>query len=660
MGSAMHNGKTTEHNKKSLIEEVKRAETTRYAGLSGPLKLWFLILSTAGLLLAILFIFNVSYGGNVLLPAQYYYLLIAFYSSNIFLIMPARKKDDKLPWYDLVATFLTFCIAFYFFLNAGEITNIGWRTPPSSLQLVLGALLSIMILETGRRIAGNVYLFVCLFFASYPIFAHQMPGILFGTPLTFADTVGTHMFTTEGMLGLPAKIMGDIIIGFLLFAAVLIASGAGNFFVSFALSTFGRFRGGPAKVACLSSAMFGSVSGSAVSNVVGTGSITIPTMIKIGVPPPRAAAIEACASTGGVLMPPVMGAVAFVMAGFLGITYREVCIAAAIPAILYYFGLLTQIDAYAAGRGLKGLSPDDVPSFTKTMKNGWPYMAILAFLAWGLLYMEWEMYTPWYACALMLFLSFCNRETMMTPKKIIGTLATAGQIITTTMGAMMPVSFIIAGLTVTGSAASFSSGIVSLGGGNVFVILVLGAVASFILGMAGMFVSAYIFLAVTLAPAVIQVGQLNTIAVHLFILYWAMLSCITPPVAMAVFVAAAIGKTEPMRVGFHAVRLAVVTYFIPFFFVYNPALVFQAKPLESLYLFGLALLGVALISAGMEGYLWIYGKLKLWARPLLMAGGFLIVFPEKYTTIGGAVLIMFTLIGLKIMGQRVSKKEGAI
>jgi TRAP transporter 4TM/12TM fusion protein len=652
----MQNGNTT---KPSLVEEIKRFEITRYPSLSKPLKAWFIILSTAGLILAIFFIFNISYEGKVFLPAQYYYLLIAFYSSNIFLIMPACKEDNRVPWYDLIATFLTFGIAFYFFLNAGEITNIGWRTPPSSFQLILGILLSVLILETGRRIAGNVYIIVCLFFASYPIFADRMPGLLFGTSRTFADTVGTHVFTTEGMLGLPAMIMGDIIIGFLFFAAVLIGSGAGNFFVRFALSTFGRFRGGPAKVAVLSSALFGSISGSPVSNVVGTGSITIPTMIGVGFSPPRAAAIEACASTGGALMPPVMGAIAFVMAGFLGITYREVCIAAAIPAILYYFGLLTQVDAYSVQMGLKGLSPEDVPPFTKTIKNGWPFLAILAFLAWGLFYMEWEMYTPWYACALMFFLSFCSRETMMTPKKVIGVLATAGQIVSTTMGAIMPISFIIAGLTVTGSAASFTSGIVNLGGGNVFVILVLGAVACYILGMAGMFVSAYIFLAVTLAPAVIQVGHLNTIAVHLFILYWAMLSCITPPVAVAVFVASAIGRTEPMKTGLHAVRLAIVTYFIPFFFVYNPALVFQAQPFESLYLFVFALLGIVFISASLEGYLWMYGKLYMWARPPLMAGGFLIVFPETYTTIAGVVLILFTLIVLKITKKDVAAKEGA-
>jgi TRAP transporter 4TM/12TM fusion protein len=648
----MNSGGNGEDRGKSLIDKVKRAEMTRYPRLSRPLKVWFLVLSSAGLLLAISFIFNISYKGTLLLPAQYYYLLIAFYSSNVFLLIPARKKHDKIPWYDLMATFVTFLVAIYFFLNASEITNIGWRTPPTSVQFILGLFLSLAILESGRRVAGNIYLAVCVFFSIYPIFASHMPGIFFGTSLSFSDTVGTHVFTSEGVLGLPAQIMGDIIIGFLLFAAVLIASGAGEFFIKFALSTFGRFRGGPAKVSCMSSALFGTVSGSAVSNVVADGSITIPTMIGVGFPPARAAAIEACASTGGVLMPPVMGAVAFVMAGFLGITYREVCIAAAIPAVLYYYGLLTQIDAYSAASGLKGLAPNNIPSFKGTIKSGWPYLAIMAFLAWGLLYMEWEMYTPWYASALMFFLSFLRKETMMTPEKVIGTIATAGQIITTTMAAMMPIGFIIAGLTVTGSAASFTSGIVSLGGGNLFLILILGAVASYILGMAGMFVSAYIFLAVTLAPAIIQVGHLNTIAVHLFILYWAMLSCITPPVAMAVFVAAAIGRTSPMKTGFNALRLAIVTYFIPFFFIYNPALVLQGDWLQSAYLFALALIGITFISAGMESYLWMFGKIRFWARPPLVIGGFLIVLPEIYSTVAGFVFILLTVVAVKMTSRK--------
>lgn len=632
---------------KSIVEEIKRVELTRYPNLPKLLKAWVLILTASGLVLAVSCVFGFSYRGMVLLPAQYYYLLIAFYSSNVFLLMPGRKKDDKVPWYDLIAAVLTFCTAFYFFLNAWDIANVGW-IPPTTFQLVLASVLFLAILEGGRRMAGNIYMAVCLFLAVYPMFAGYMPGMFYGNQTSFAVTMGNHIFGSEGMLGLPGKVMGDILVGFLLFAAVLIASGAGDFFVKFALSTCGRFRAGPAKVSCISSAMFGTISGSAVSNVVADGSITIPTMIRTGFPPPRAAAIEACASTGGILMPPVMGAVAFVMAAFLGITYREVCIAAVIPAVLYYFGLFMQVDAYAAGKGLKGLSREEVPSLKETLKDGWPFLAVIAFLGWGLLYMNWEMYTPFYASALMLFLSYSNRVTMMTPRRIISALATAGQLITTTIAVMMPIGFIISGITVPGTSVSFTSGIVSFGGGNVFLILLLGAVASYIMGMAGLMVSAYIFLAVTLAPAVIALGHLNTVAVHLFILYWVMLSAITPPVAVAVFVASAIGGTEPMKTGLHAMRLAIIIYFIPFFFVYNPALILQGRWYESLYLFVCALVGIIFVTAGVEKYLWTYGVIPNWVRPFLIVGGLLVVFPETYTTIVGIVLISLSIVIMKM------------
>jgi TRAP transporter 4TM/12TM fusion protein len=642
--------------KPSIVDEIKRADLTRYANLPRLLQIWFLIVTAAGLLLSIVYVFGITFRGEVILPGQFYYLLVALFSSNVFLVIPGRKKDQKIPWYDLIAALLTFLTAFYFFLYAWDITNVGW-IPPTTFRLVQGLILSMLILEGGRRMAGKIYMAVCLFFALYPIFASHMPGIFYGNSLSFANTVATHVFGSEGILGLPTKIMGDILIGFLVFAAVLIASGAGEFFVKFALSSVGRFRGGPAKVSVVSSALFGTVSGSAVSNVVADGAITIPTMIGVGFPPQRAAAIEACASTGGMLMPPVMGTVAFVMAAFLSIEYKDVCIAAAIPAILYYFGLLMQIDAYSAEHGLKGLSPDQIPSFKKTMKDGWPFLGILVFLAWGLLYMDWEMYTPWYASVLMIPLSYFSQETKMTLKKIVGALATSGQLIAATMAVMMPIAFIVAGLNATGTATSFTSGVIALGGGNVFMILVLGAVASFIMGMAGLMVSAYIFLAVSLAPAVIQLGHLNIIAVHLFILYWVMLSAITPPVAVAVFVASAIGRTDPMKTGLHAMRLVAVSYFIPFFFVYNPALVLQAPWAESLYCFVLALIGVCFIAAGMQNYLWMYGKLKVWARPLLVIGGLLLVHPEVYTDIIGAAVVLFTFIALKITGDKKSQEQ---
>jgi TRAP transporter 4TM/12TM fusion protein len=645
--------------KKSLADEIKRVELTRYEKLPIPLRVWFLIVSTVGILFAIYFVFSFSFGGTTLNPYAYYYMLMACYSSSVFLIIPARKKEaEVLPWYDIVATLLTFIIASYFVWNAWNIGNVGW-VPPSIFQFVLALLFSLLILEGGRRMAGNVYTVVCIFFGLYPLFAGHMPGLLFGYSLSLEDTIATHVFGGEGMVGLPSKIMGDLLIGFLLFAGVLLASGAGHFFINIALALFGRFRGGPAKVAVVASAFFGTVSGSAVANVVGTGSITIPTMKRLGYPPHYAGAIEACASTGGILMPPVMGAVAFVMAAFLSIEYRQVCVAAAIPAILYYAALLFQVDFFAARTGLKGLPREELPSLGETLKTGWIFFAVLLFLIWGLLIMQWESYTPYYASVLMFALSFLRKKTMMTPKKIVATMATVGQMVTQTMAVMIPIAFIISGLVVSGTSASFTAGLVTLGGGNVLIILVLGAVACYILGMAGMMISAYIFLAVTLAPAVIQVGNLNPIAVHLFILYFVMLSCITPPVAVASFVGAAIAGAEPMKTALTSMRLGIVVYFLPFFFVYNPALILQGKLEECLYNFGTALCGSLFLAVALENYLWILGKLPHWVmRPIFFFSGLLILFPEKYSDMAGFFIVAITItVGIVLNKRRTVVKK---
>lgn len=629
--------------KQKAEEIVTRGELSRYENLSRFSRVCFLILTTFALGLAIFYVFNFSIRGWVLSSIAYYYLIIALYSSSVFLILPARKKDKAVPWYDWVAASLTFGISIYFFLHDWEILHLGW-THPSPFNFTLALILSLCVLEGGRRMAGSVYTVVCLLIGLYPVFAGHMPNIFFGSSFSLIDTVGFHVFGSEGMIGLPTKILGELLIGFLLFAGVLITSGAGKFFVDFALATCGRFRGGPAKVSVLSSSLFGTVSGSAVANVVADGPVTIPTMIGVGFAPHHAAAIEAVTSTGGILMPPVMGAVAFVMAAFLGIEYREVCIAAALPAILYYLGLLMQIDAYAAKAGLKGLPREKLPSLKKTLKMGWPFLAVIAFLIWGLLYMGWETYTPYYASLLMFFLSFCSKETMMTPKKIINTFVIGGTIIAQTMAVMLPIGFIIAGLTVPGTSASFTSGIVNLAGGNVLLILILGAVACYILGMAGMMVSAYIFLAVTFAPAVIQAGHLNTIAVHLFIIYYCMVSVITPPVAVAAFVAAAIAGADPMKTGLKAMRLGVTIYFIPFFFIYNPALIFQGPLIETLHRFFMCVLGLILIAAANEGYLWIIGKIGWVARLFLFISGLLFAFPESKTDLIGFVISLVVIV----------------
>jgi len=618
--------------------------TTRYESLPTVLQAIFIILTIGGLGVAVFYLFGFNIAGNVLLDVGYYYLLIGVFLTTTFLILPGRKKDKKrIRGYDLLAAAFIFGTTFYFFLNAWEIGWVGWN-PPNTLQFTLALILCLLVLEGGRRMAGFPYLIICVIIGLYPLFASSMPGLLFGMGYPLDHMIGSYAFGTESLLGLPSKVMGNIILGFLLFAGLLIASGAGDFFLNLAYSLLGRYRGGPAKVAVVASGFFGSMSGSAISNVVATGSITIPAMKKIGYPPYYAGAIEACASTGGQFMPPIMGAVAFVAAMILNMSYADIIVAAALPAILYYFGLLMQADAFAAKTGIKGLPPEDVPSLKKTLKKGWPFLTVFVFLLWGLIYMRWEAMTPFYASALMVLLSFTSRETMLTPKRLIKALVTIGKVITQTMAIILPIGIIVGALTFTGTAGAFTAGLVSVGGGNLVLVLLMGIVACYIMGMAGLIIPAYIFLAITLAPALVQISGLNVLAVHLLIIYYAMLSLITPPVCLGAFVGATIAGAPPMKTGWQAMRLGTVIYFIPIFFVFNPALVLQGSSyLESLYLFTLCLLGIVFVAAGLEGYLLKVGQLNMWQRITLFISGLLIGFPSWETTIVGTGLALFVL-----------------
>ncbi|MFC2003425.1 TRAP transporter permease [Chloroflexota bacterium] len=633
------------------MAELHEVEITRDNNLPGVLKGVFLLFSIGGIALVVYYLFNFSIQGRVMVDDGYYYLLIACYLSSVFLIIPAHSKHKAIPWYDLVATALAFGIALYFFLHAWDIVNVGW-CPASPLNTALALVLILLVLEAGRRVAGLIYAAVCMIVGFYPVFAGYMPGVLYGFGSSFRETVSLQAFGSEGLLGMPMKVMGDILIAFLIFAGIMIATGAGRFFLNLGLALMGRFRGGPAKVAVVSSGFFGSLSGSIFSNIVATGVITIPAMKRTGYSAHYAGAIEACASTGGGLMPPVMGAVAFVMCAFLSMDYAAVIVAASIPAILFYYGLLMQVDAYAGRIGLKGLPRDELPSLKTTLKEGWPFLVAIVFLVWGLAYQRWGAMSAFYGAGLMFLLSFYRKETMMTPKRIIEAFVTVGRLITQTMAVLLPVGLIVAGLVVTGTAAAYTAAIIDLGRGNVYLILLLGVVACYIMGMAGLMVPAYIFLAVSLAPAVIAVAELNPLAVHLFIIYYTLLAAITLPVAPTAFLGAAIAGAPPMKTAVTAMRLGVVIYFIPFFFVFDPALVLQGSILHTLYLFALCLVGITLIASGMEGYLLKLGRVTLLARPFLVLAGFLIAFPEWKTTIIGAALAASVILIMSLTSKR--------
>lgn len=621
------------------------SEITRLGALFSWQSLLFVALSTCGLALGAAYIFGVPLGGKRLLEGEYYWIFIGLFIAAAFIALPAYPGQRKVPVYDLAAGAVGLGVSIWFSTHAWDIVQAGWFDVPAGIVIWL------LMLEMARRSGGIPFLLVVVILGLYPLVADYFPGLLMGIPYSFDRMIEAHVFRAEGMMGITTKIVAEIILGFLVFAGVLIATGAGNFFIDLANAGFGRYRGGPAKVSIVASGFFGSLSGSIFSNIAGTGSITIPTMKKVGYPAHYAGAIEACASTGGVLMPPVMGAIAFVMAITIGVDYAVVMVAAIIPSLLFYFGLMLQVDAYAARTGMKGMREDLIPRTRDVLIRGWPFLSVLVFLVWGLLYMRWEYYAPWYACLLMIALSFLRKETRMTPVRLFDTARQIGVLVTQTAAIILPIAFVVSALTITGVTGSVTSGLVNLGGGNIYLVIFFGVAACFVMGMAGLAIVAYIFLAVTLAPAIIEIGNLNTVAVHFFIIYYAMLSVITPPVGAAAFLAATIAGAKPMQTSFTAMRLGVVIYFIPLFFLFQPALVLQGDLTPLIYVLPSAIIGIVLISGGLEGWLLGVGQVRPVLRLPLAAAGFAFSFPSLLGTVVGGV-ISLALAGLVWMDNR--------
>ncbi|MGP1677833.1 MAG: TRAP transporter permease, partial [Burkholderiales bacterium] len=429
-----------------------------------------------------------------------------------------------------------------------------------------------------------------------------------------------------------------------------------------AMSIMGKARGGPAKVAVLASGFFGSLSGSIFGNVVSTGSVTIPSMMRAGFPAHYAAALEACASTGGMLMPPVMGAVAFIMADFTNTEYSVIVKAAIIPSLLFYFGLYCHVDGYAARNNMVGTKQEKLPSLKEALAEGWPFLAVLIFpailalggllvlifLVWGLVYMSWERLAPFYASGLLIALTFMKKELRIGWRRARDIVFETGKLLAETTALLLPTSFILGGLMATGVAPSISGALVQMGGSSVIPILAIGIAVCMIFGMLGMIVAAYLMLALTFAPAIQQAAGLNTLAVHLFIAYYSTLAAITPPVALAAFLASRISGSDPIYTSVTAARLGIVLYFIPIFFLFEPALILQGPLYRTAIWLTFNIVAIVVIAGASEGFLMGFGRLRTWARPVLFVAGLLIGFPEWVSTAVGIGLVALVLMLLRL------------
>jgi TRAP transporter 4TM/12TM fusion protein len=631
------------NNESEKLDDTRCSERFFTGRITGAAKLIFLSFSVIGMLVAVYQLFHFELLG-VIVGDGYYYLLIALYLPLVFLNKPGAKKNigKRIPWYDFLFAFMSFVAPAYLFMNSYNIIENGWEVCPPIQIYILGLLLILLVIEAGRRSGGLLFILIVLFFAVFPLYAEYMPGPLEGYSVGLQRLVGFFTMGSEGVTGLPMRVVGNILIGYMLFAVTLQVTGGSQFFLDFAIAFFGGLRGGPAKMSIIASSFFGSISGSSISNVLTTGAITIPTMKKTGYPPHYAGAIEAVASTGGVLMPPIMGVTAFIMAEFLAMPYYKICIAAIIPSFLYFAGLFIQVDAYAAKAGLKGLSKEEIPSIKETLAEGWFHIVSIVFLVWALLYLHWDALAPFWASLILLITCNFNKKTRLSWAKIVSLVEGTGKVLSDLVALLCAIGVIICALSITGVANSFSSEVIAMAHGNVALLLLLGAVASFILGMGMTITACYVFLALILAPALINCG-LYPLSVHLFVMYWGMASYITPPVALSAFAGAELAEANPMKTGFKAMQLGIVTYFIPFFFVLNPAIIFYGTPGNIIVSFILVCFAVVFISYSLEGYLPKVGLIPIYLRALLLSGGFCLAFPWMMWRVTGMVIILVAI-----------------
>ncbi|HAJ76405.1 MAG TPA: C4-dicarboxylate ABC transporter [Gammaproteobacteria bacterium] len=562
---------------------------------------------------------------------HYYYALMGLLLPLCFLINPSFKSP-KSYWFDSVLSLAAFAACVFFFINAETMLDFGWEFLAPDYAVWVSYLLWVLIMEAVRRSGGWVLFILVLVFSLYPIFADSFPGPIQGMSSTPAETASYHVMSIESILGLPFRAFAQLVIGFLIFGIALQQTGGGRFFINLAFAGFGHVRGGSAKVAIVSSGLMGSMSGSVITNVLTTGQMTIPAMQKSGMEKDYAAGIEACASTGGVLLPPIMGSTAFIMATFLNVPYTTVALAAAIPALLYFFGLFVQVDAYAARKGLVGTPRDELPSFKETMKQGWFYIAAFGVLIFLLVYLQREAVAPFIATGVLLVLNQFSTDHRWNIKQAGAFLVATGRLLMELLTIMAGVGLIVGALSVTGLSGTLVNDLLYLAGDSTLLLLLMGAFSSFLLGIGMTVTAAYVFLAIVLAPALIQ-GGLDPMSVHLFILYWGMLSFITPPVALGAFAAASIAGSSALATGFKAMRLGSIIYFIPFFFVLEPALIMSGSWWEILFATTKLGVGIVLIAGTLQSYLLGVGFLNrtgpigIAGRTLMAIGGGLIALP---------------------------------
>lgn len=578
-------------------------------------------------------------------PWYFRSLHVVFAGLFVFALVPGwkTKRMDRIPILDIVFMLFLVVPTTYIFIEFDEwIYRVG--VVPTTWDFVFSLMFVVAVWEMARRASGWPLAILAALFILYGHFGSYMPGLFYHRGYSWERMI-TYLFSLDGILGLPVLASAHYIFLFVLFGAFVDSSGAGRFFVDFARCIAGRLRGGPAKVSIVSSALIGTASGSSVANVVVDGVLNIPLMKASGFRGAVAGAIEAMNSTGGQIVPPVMGAGAFLMAEILGVPYPKVALAAVIPAFFYFGAAYFMIDFYSASIGLKGLNKEDLPIFHKIMlEKGYLLIPIIVLLVCLMVFLYSPYLSAMAGIVSMIVVSWVQSATRLGPKKILDILSKGARGSMEIAATCAAAGIIVGILTQTGLGTKFAMIIFNYSGGNLYIALIFTMVIAIVLGMGMPTTAAYAICASVLAPALIQLN-VPDIAAHLFIFYFACLSALTPPVALASFAAAAIANAKTWEVGWQGMRFAIAGFLIPFMFVLGPAMVLEGTAFEIVMVVITGTAGVIALAASVQS--WLLTRCTLWERGALAIAAITLIKPGLMTDlIGGAIMAVIVVIQL--------------
>ena len=563
-----------------------------------------------------------------------------------FLKFPLKKDRDgerKYLGLDVASAFLSILPGIYICIFQEDIMMRMGRV--TTIELILGIILILLILELGRRLMGWAIVIVALLAIAYTYFGNLIPGILGHRGFNIGRIVNQLFLTNEGIYTIPIGVSASFVYLFILFGVILQSCGGGEFFIKLATSVLGRFRGGPAKIAVLSSCLFGMISGSAVANVVVTGSFTIPLMKRTGFRPHIAGAVEAAASSGGQFMPPIMGAAAFIIPDMIGSTYFEVAKAAFLPGLLYFLAIFFMVDFEAIKMNLSGLPKEELPSAKTAIKeSGHLLLPVLVLIYLLAVVRTSPTLAAFWSVISVILASMLRKSTRMNFWKILSALEEGAYAAIIVVSACALGGIIIGCMMLTGLGMSLSTILVDFSHGSLMLLLLLTMIASLILGMGMTTTACYIILAILVAPALTKMG-VNSMGAHLFIFYFGIISAITPPVAVAAYAAAGIAGSDPMKTGYAAWRLGLSAFILPFMFVYGPTLLLKGSFLMVLLTIVTSVLGIYALSAAIQNYM--FGNLGSMKRIVLFIGSILLIIPGLKTDLIGFFLVFSIFLSQK-------------